>query len=67
MTKVKVYPAEGFGAHIRSVDELSTEVEAVRNIAETGVGGGIEEAPQDGMSYMRKDAGWEASVEVGRW
>jgi hypothetical protein len=30
MTKVKIYPAEGFGAHIRSVEELSCVVEALQ-------------------------------------
>jgi hypothetical protein len=58
MTKVKVYPAEGNGAHIRSVEEMSVEVEAVRNIAETAAGGGIEEAPVDGSPYLREDSGW---------
>ena len=65
MTRVKIYPAEGFGAHIRSVDELSTEVEAVRNIAETAAGGGVEEAPQDTTAYVRQDASW-LSAEVPR-
>ena len=32
MTRIKIYPAEGLGAHIRSVDELSTEVEMVRGL-----------------------------------
>ena len=64
MTRVKVYPAEGFGAHKRSVEELSTEVEAVRGIAETAAGGGVEEAPVDGVLRGRKDAGWVAVAET---
>lgn len=62
MAKVKVYPSEGFGAHIRSVEELATEVEAVRGIAETAAGGGVEEAPVDGNSYHRENAGWVVDV-----
>lgn len=33
MAKIQIFPAEGFGANIRSVEALSTEVEAVRQIA----------------------------------
>ena len=58
MTRIKIYPAEGFGAHVRSVDELSDEVAVVRNIAESAAGGGIEEAPVDGKVYLRKEGGW---------
>lgn len=30
MAKVKIYPAEGVGAHIRSVDELASVVDAIK-------------------------------------
>lgn len=55
---VKIDPAEGYGAHRRSVQELSEEVQAVRNIAETAAGGGIEEAPLDANAYLRSNGGW---------
>ncbi len=29
MAKVKIYPAEGFGAHIRSVEGLSVKVDEI--------------------------------------
>ena len=61
---IKIYPAEGNGAHVRSVVALSTEVADVRNIAETAAGGGVPEAPVDGELYGRKNSGWEAVHEV---
>jgi hypothetical protein len=65
MTKVRIYRAEGFGSHIRSVEELSTEVEEVRVIAETAAGGGLEEAPNDGQQYVRQSEDWEVSASGG--
>lgn len=56
---VKIYPAEGNGAHMRSVVELEQEVAVVRNIAETAAGGGIPEAPVDGELYLRGSSAWQ--------
>jgi hypothetical protein len=61
---VKIYPAEGFGAHFRSVVALRDDVDDIRNIAETASGGGIAEAPSDGNTYARKNGDWE-SFEAG--
>ena len=33
MSKIKVYPAEGFGAHIRSVEEITVALEALMSPA----------------------------------
>lgn len=62
---VKIDPAEGYGAHRRSVQELAAEVQDVRVIAETASGGGIAEAPINGTSYVRKDGGWVVPVDKG--
>lgn len=55
---VKIHPAEGYGAHIRSVEELADETQAVRVIAETAAGGGVEEAPIDSNAYLRSNGAW---------
>jgi hypothetical protein len=36
MALIDIFPAEGFGAHIRSVRELASEVSAIRALAEGG-------------------------------
>lgn len=62
---IKIDPAEGYGAHRRSVQFLADEVQVVRNIAETAAGGGVEEAPADGTPYVRQDTGWVSPVDLG--
>lgn len=62
---IKIDPAEGYGAHRRSVRALSEEVQVVRNIAETAAGGGVEEAPIDGTPYVRQDGSWVSPIDLG--
>lgn len=56
---VVVVPQEGWLLYDRSTNEYVSYDGATWGVLETGGGGGgVEEAPEDGTAYARKDAAW---------